>query len=86
MKIIFLNILIYIKNEEFPDALTGRRVLMKKKERKARICGIFSADEETNKYEIEIKKMEQDRQDLVTAIIKLKESINELNQKGRKDF
>ena len=31
----------------------------------------------------EIKKMEQDRQDLVTAIIKLKESINELNQKGR---
>ena len=27
--------------------------------------------------------MEQDRQDLVTAIIKLKESINELNQKGR---
>ena len=27
--------------------------------------------------------MEKDRQDLVTAIIKLKESINELNQKGR---
>ena len=27
--------------------------------------------------------MEQDRQDLVSAIIKLKESINELNQKGR---
>ena len=27
--------------------------------------------------------MEQDRSDLVTAIIKLKESINELNQKGR---
>ncbi len=41
------------------------------------------ADEETEKYENEIKKMEQDRQDLVTAIIKLKESINELNQKGR---
>jgi len=31
----------------------------------------------------EIKKMGQDRQDLVAAIIKLKESINELNQKGR---
>ena len=30
--------------------------------------------------------METDRQDLVTAIIKLKESISELNQKGRKDF
>ena len=41
------------------------------------------ADEETSKYEIEIKKMEQDRMDLVTAIVKLKESINELNQKGR---
>ena len=27
--------------------------------------------------------MEQDRSDLVTAIIKLKASINELNQKGR---
>ena len=27
--------------------------------------------------------MEQDRADLVTAIIKLKDSINELNQKGR---
>jgi len=27
--------------------------------------------------------MEQDREDLVSAIIKLKESINELNQKGR---
>ncbi len=30
-----------------------------------------------------INKMEKDRQDLVTAIIKLKESITELNQKGR---
>ena len=27
--------------------------------------------------------MEQDRADLVTAIIKLKDTINELNQKGR---
>ena len=43
----------------------------------------LKADEETNKYENEIKKMEQDRADLVTAIIKLKDSINELNQKGR---
>ena len=29
--------------------------------------------------------MEKDRQDLVTAIIKLKESITELNQKEEKD-
>ena len=30
-----------------------------------------------------LKKLGQDRNDLVAAIIKLKESINELNQKGR---
>ena len=41
------------------------------------------ADEETSKYEQEIKKMETDRQDLVNAINKLKETIAELNQKGR---
>jgi len=41
------------------------------------------ADEETQKYEIEIKKMEDDRADLYSAIVKLKTSIDELNQKGR---
>jgi chromosome segregation protein len=41
------------------------------------------ADEETKKYETEIKKMEDDRADLYSAIVKLKVSINELNQKGR---
>ena len=41
------------------------------------------ADEETEKYETEIKKMEDDRADLYSAIVKLKTSINELNQKGR---
>ena len=41
------------------------------------------ADEETKKYESEIKKMEDDRADLYSAIVKLKSSINELNQKGR---
>ena len=41
------------------------------------------ADEETKKYEIEIKKMDDDRADLYSAIVKLKTSINELNQKGR---
>ena len=41
------------------------------------------ADEETKKYEQEIKKMEDDRADLYSAIIKLKTSIDELNQKGR---
>ena len=41
------------------------------------------ADEETRKYETEIKKMEVDRADLYSAIVKLKASIDELNQKGR---
>jgi len=41
------------------------------------------ADEETKKYETEIKKMEDDRADLYSAIVKLKTSIEELNQKGR---
>jgi chromosome segregation protein len=41
------------------------------------------ADEETQKYESEIKKMEDDRADLYSAIVKLKTSIDELNQKGR---
>ena len=41
------------------------------------------ADEETKKYETEIRKMEDDRADLYSAIVKLKTSIDELNQKGR---
>ena len=41
------------------------------------------ADEETQKYENEIKRMEDDRADLYSAIVKLKASIDELNQKGR---
>ena len=41
------------------------------------------ADEETQKYESEIKKMEDDRADLYSAIVKLKTSIDELNQRGR---
>ena len=41
------------------------------------------ADEETKKYATEIKKMEDDRADIYSAIVKLKTSIDELNQKGR---
>jgi len=71
-------------NEEFPDAVAQEELLDKKKRERDKLGSVnLRADEETNKYETEIKKMEQDRQDLVTAIIKLKESINELNQKGR---
>ncbi len=72
------------KNEEFPDAVTQEELLDEKKRSREKLGSVnLRADEETEKYESEIKKMEKDRQDLVTAIIKLKESINELNQKGR---
>ena len=70
--------------EELPDAVNQEDLLDKKKQERDKLGSVnLKADEETNKYEAEIKKMEQDRADLVTAIIKLKDSINELNQKGR---
>ena len=70
--------------EELPDAVNQEDLLDKKKQERERLGSVnLKADEETIKYETEIKKMEQDRSDLVTAIMKLKESINELNQKGR---
>tara|TARA_B100000287_G_scaffold126692_1_gene118805 strand:+ start:638 stop:1684 length:1047 start_codon:yes stop_codon:yes gene_type:complete len=72
------------ENEEFPDAVTQEELLDAKKRDRDKLGSVnLRADEETDKYLTEIKKMEEDRQDLVTAIIKLKESINELNQKGR---
>ena len=70
--------------EELPDAVNQEDLLDKKKQEREKLGSVnLKADEETDKYESEIKKMEQDRADLVTAIIKLKESISELNQKGR---
>ena len=72
------------QNEELPDAVTQEELLDEKKRDREKLGSVnLRANEETIKYETEIKKMEQDRADLVTAIIKLKESINELNQKGR---
>ena len=72
------------KEEEFPDTVEQEELLDKKKREREKLGSVnLIADEETSKYEDEIKKMEKDRQDLVTAIIKLKESITELNQKGR---
>ena len=70
--------------EDLPDAVNQEDLLDKKKQEREKLGSVnLKADEETNKYEIEIKKMEQDRADLVEAIVKLKNSINELNQKGR---
>ena len=70
--------------EELPNAIDQEDALDKKKQERESLGSVnLKADEETSKYEDEIKKMEQDRSDLVTAIVKLKDSINELNQKGR---
>jgi chromosome segregation protein len=70
--------------EELPDSIIQEETLDEKKREREKLGSVnMRADEETAKYQTEIKKMEQDREDLVSAIIKLKESINELNQKGR---
>tara|TARA_A100001011_G_scaffold170967_1_gene179806 strand:+ start:3742 stop:6132 length:2391 start_codon:yes stop_codon:yes gene_type:complete len=72
------------REDEFPDSVEQEELLDAKKRIRDKLGSVnLRADEETSKYKIEIKKMEQDREDLVTAISKLKESINELNQKGR---
>ena len=59
------------------------KIEMTKKQRESLGSVNLRADEETKKYESEIKKMEDDRADLYSAIVKLKTSIEELNQKGR---
>tara|TARA_B100000963_G_scaffold17453_1_gene13358 strand:- start:943 stop:3339 length:2397 start_codon:yes stop_codon:yes gene_type:complete len=70
--------------EDLPDAVIQEDLLDKKKQEREKFGSVnLKADEETTKYESEIKKMEEDRSDLVTAISKLKESIKELNEKGR---
>ena len=59
--------------DKLPDAVAQEEILDGKKRERDKLGSVnLRADEETNKYEIEIKKMEQDRQDLATAIIKLK--------------
>ena len=70
--------------ENYPGLEKQEAVLEKvKKQREALGSVNLRADEETKKYQSEIKKMEDDRADLYSAIVKLKTSIDELNQKGR---
>ena len=72
------------KEDEFPDTVTQEELLDKKKRDRDNLGSVnLRADEETGKYKDEIAKMEKDREDIVTAITKLKDSINELNQRGR---
>ncbi len=60
-----------------------KKLISIKKDRESLGSVNLRADVETEKYKVAIKKMEDDRADLVSAIVKLKSSINELNQKGR---
>ncbi len=70
--------------ENFPSIEEQtEKIEQTKKQRESLGSVNLRADEETKKYETEIKKMEDDRADLYSAIVKLKTSIDELNQKGR---
>jgi len=74
-----------LKNiDELPNVIEQEDKLDAKKNEREKLGSVnLRADEETQIYKDEIKKMEKDREDLVTAISKLRASINELNQKGR---
>ena len=73
-----------VELENFPSvAEQTEKIEQTKKQRESFGSVNLRADEETKKYETEIKKMEDDRADLYSAIVKLKTSIDELNQKGR---
>ena len=71
-------------NENLPSIEDQTLKIEKVKKQRESLGSVnLRADEETKKYETEIKKMEDDRSDLYSAIVKLKASIDELNQKGR---
>ena len=74
-----------IKNiEDLPNVIEQEDKLDAKKNERDRLGSVnLRADEETKEYKTTIQKMEKDREDLVTAISKLRNSISELNQKGR---
>ena len=73
-----------VNSENFPTIEEQTEKIEKTKKTRESLGSVnLRADEETKKYETEIKKMEDDRTDLYSAIVKLKTSINELNQKGR---
>ncbi len=73
-----------LEQENFPTIEEQKAKIEKTKKQRESLGSVnLRADEETKKYESEIKKMEDDRADLYSAIVKLKTSIDELNQKGR---
>jgi len=74
-----------LKNSEnFPNVIEQEDKLDAKKNQREKLGSVnLRADEESEKHRTTIIKMEKDREDLVTAIAKLRNAINELNQKGR---
>jgi chromosome segregation protein len=70
--------------ETLPSIDEQEQKLNKMKKKRETMGSVnLRADIETEKFRQTIKKMEDDRSDLVSAIVKLKTSINELNQRGR---
>jgi len=76
--------LAHLSSENLPSIEDQTQKVEKIKKQRDSLGSVnLRADEERKKYETEIKKMEDDRVDLYSAIVKLKTSIDELNQKGR---
>ena len=79
-----LNMSDIIENENVPSVSEQEQKLEKRKKSREAMGSVnLRADIETEKFRETIKKMEDDRSDLVSGIVKLKTSINELNQRGR---
>tara|TARA_B100000029_G_scaffold482563_1_gene532819 strand:- start:120 stop:2699 length:2580 start_codon:yes stop_codon:yes gene_type:complete len=79
-----LNISDLSETESMPTVPEQEEKLDKMKKNRESMGSVnLRADIETEKFKVTIKKMEDDRADLVSAIVKLKTSINELNQRGR---
>ena len=73
-----------LSEDQYPDLdQQSQKVEEAKKQRENLGSVNLRADVETKKFQEEIKKMEDDRADLYSAIVKLRSSIDELNQKGR---
>ena len=73
-----------MNKNEYPEIQAIEKSVEESKKKRELLGSVnLRADEETEKYKNEIKKMEDDRADLYTAIVKLKTSIDELNQRGR---
>jgi len=74
-----------LKNlDVLPDTLEQEEKLDSKKRNREALGSVnLRADEDTSQFELSIKKMEEDRKDLVEAILKLRNFIKEINQKGR---